>query len=89
MAFLSGLAPCTFAWSLLLVLFAIGRMDLALPLVGIFGLGVFTTLAAVAVVVTYCKLRVTTRYIHFAKYAQIVSSALLLVLALMLASQVF
>jgi hypothetical protein len=64
-------------------------MDLALPLVGIFGIGVFTTLAAVAVVVTYCKLRVTTRYIHFAKYAQVVSSAFLLVLALILASQVF
>ena len=89
MAFLSGLAPCTFAWSLLLVLFAIGRMDLALPLVGVFGLGVFTTLAGVAVIVTYCQLRVTTRYIHAAKYAQIASAILLFTLALLLAVQVF
>jgi hypothetical protein len=63
-------------------------MDLALPLVGVFGLGVFMTLAGVAVLVTYCKLRVTAQYAHLAQYAQIVSSALLLILALILASQV-
>jgi ABC-type nickel/cobalt efflux system permease component RcnA len=89
MAFLSGLAPCTFAWSLLLVLFAIGRMDLALPLVGVFGLWVFATLAGVAIVVTYCQLRLTQEYTHFAKYAQFASALCLLILASILTVQVF
>ncbi len=30
-AFFAGLAPCTFAWSIVLVLFAIGQMQYALP----------------------------------------------------------
>lgn len=37
MAFFAGLAPCTFAWSIVLVLFAIGRLDLAIPFVLSFG----------------------------------------------------
>lgn len=44
LAFFAGLAPCTFAWSIVLVLFAIGRMEFALPFLLAFGVGVFACL---------------------------------------------
>lgn len=57
MAFFAGLAPCTFAWSIVLVLFAIGRLDLAIPFVLSFGLGVFAALAGVASIVYHARER--------------------------------
>ena len=78
MAFLSGLAPCTFAWSLLLVLFAIGRFELALPLVSAFGLGVFVSLATIALIVVKFRTKMVARYSRLALYFPVFSSLILL-----------
>lgn len=89
MAFFAGLAPCTFAWSILLVLFAIGRQDLALPFILAFGLGVFVALSGVALVIFRLRERALKWNKRSAYILPMISSGLLLVLALSLAYRVF
>jgi ABC-type nickel/cobalt efflux system permease component RcnA len=89
MAFFAGLAPCTFAWSILLVLFAIGRLDLAFPFVLAFGLGVFSALAVVATLIFHLRERVLGWGKGVVYILPIFSSVLLLVLASFLVYRVF
>jgi ABC-type nickel/cobalt efflux system permease component RcnA len=89
MAFFAGLAPCTFAWSILLVLFAIGRLDLAFPFVLAFGLGVFSALSVVATLIFYLRERVLGWGKGVVYILPIFSSVLLLVLASFLVYRVF
>ncbi len=89
MAFFAGLAPCTFAWSILLVLFAIGRLDLAVPFVLAFGLGVFSALAVVATLIYHLRERVLGWGKGVVYILPIFSSLLLLVLASFLVYRVF
>lgn len=89
MAFFAGLAPCTFAWSILLVLFAIGRQDLALPFILAFGLGVFVALSGVALVIFRLRERALQWNTGSAYILPMISSGLLLILALSLTYKVF
>lgn len=89
MAFFAGLAPCTFAWSIVLVLFSIGRMDLAIPFVLAFGFGVFFALALVATLVYRLREKALGWGRNAVFVLPVVSSLLLLALASLLAFRVY
>lgn len=87
MAFLLGLAPCTFGWAIFLVLLSLGQTAWVLPLLGAFGLGIFSCLALVVLAVSLIRVRATHRFAWVARYAPLVSGVLLFVFSLRIAYQ--
>lgn len=87
MAFLLGLAPCTFGWAIFLVLLSLGQTAWVLPLLAAFGLGIFSCLLIVVGVVGVLQTAATRRFAWVATYAPIVSGALLFIFSLRIAWQ--
>ncbi len=89
LAIISGLAPCGFAWILVLALFSIGRSDLIFPVVLCIALGVLIALVLVAVVVVYLRKNLTDRFRFLIRPFSVFGSILLLFWAIFLLSQVY
>lgn len=87
MAFLLGLAPCTFGWAIFLVLLSLGKVAWVLPLLGAFGLGIFSCLLLVVVVVGVLRMQATRRFTWVARVAPLVSGGLLFMFSLRIAYQ--
>jgi nickel/cobalt transporter (NicO) family protein len=90
MAAFTWLAPCSFAWSILLILFAIWRIDLILPLIAFFWFGVLVALAWVATIVYFLR-EWALRYLprKFVNIFPLISSLFLVVFSCFFASIFF
>lgn len=90
MAAITWLAPCSFAWSILLILFAIGRLDLVAPLLAFFGFWILLALSLVAVTVYFIREKAYS--FSGKKYENIfplISSIFLLIFSAIFASALF
>lgn len=79
--FLTWLAPCTFGWSIFLLLFSLWNLSLIPILIFALGLGIFITLITVAIITLSIRKRVFEKISLFSKYSQIVSSSLILIVS--------
>jgi len=77
--FLVWLAPCTFGWSIFLLLFSLGNLSLIPILIFALWLGIFITLLFVAIITIIIRKRVFEKISIFSKYSQVFSSFLLLI----------
>lgn len=82
---IAGVAPCTFGWSLFLLLFSLGRLDLVPLILLFFGLGIFACLAMVATALYLVRERAFRSVDFFARWSSVVSGALILAIASYLA----
>lgn len=53
--FFAGLAPCAFGWGIFLVLFSLGKIGWALPLLSALGIGIFACLTLVLTVTYFLR----------------------------------
>lgn len=72
--FFAGLAPCAFGWGIFLVLFSLGKIGWALPLLGALGIGIFACLFLVLSAAYFLRER-AFRFAPLAiRYSQAVSA---------------
>jgi len=81
LGFLTGLAPCPFGWAILMILLSLGRPELILPTVAVFGIGIFTFLLAIALAVMFCRAVIMDVFSRFSRISRLVSGVLLLIFA--------
>jgi ABC-type nickel/cobalt efflux system permease component RcnA len=83
---IAGIAPCTFGWSLFLLLFSLGRLDLVPLILLAFGTGIFACLALVATALCFVRERTYRGLDLFARWSPLASGLLVLGIAGWLAS---
>lgn len=74
---MSGITPCAFGWSIFLLLFAVRRVDLALPLLLALGSGIFLCLASITCVTFLLKDRIYSFSPRIGSFSPIISSLFL------------
>lgn len=79
--FLTWLAPCTFGWSIFLLLFSLWNLSLVPILIFALWLWIFITLLTVAIITLIIRKRVFEKISLFSKYSQVVSSSLILLVS--------
>lgn len=79
---IAGLAPCTIGWALMIAIISINKTEWLVPIIIVFGLGIFSTLLVFSFVLTKLKDRIYKKSIDISRYAGIASSLLLLIIAL-------
>lgn len=72
--FFAGLAPCAFGWGIFLVLFSLGKIAWAIPLLSALGLGIFACLFLVLSVTYFLRERVFVSVPFLARKSSIVSA---------------
>lgn len=77
-AFISGLAPCITGWSIFMLLFSSGRLNLMIPGNIVFGLGVFTVLSIYTIILMKTKTTLLNRFGWIGEYSNLISSSLIL-----------
>ena len=77
LAIVSGITPCAFGWSIFLLLFAVRRVDLALPLLLALGSGIFLCLASITCVTFLLKDRIYSFSPRIGSFSPIISSLFL------------
>lgn len=83
-AFLAWLAPCSFAWSIFLLLIALGKSQWVILLVFALGLGIFTTLCVVVITTVFLKNRVYHKIQFLAQYSTIFSAIIIFIISFIL-----
>ncbi|MCS6982919.1 MAG: hypothetical protein NZL83_01895 [Candidatus Absconditabacterales bacterium] len=83
-AFVSGLAPCTFGWSVFFLLFSLGRLDLLFPFLGALCLGIYITLQVIAIIIIQTKTILHSRLTTLAQRSGVLSFGLLVLISLWL-----
>ncbi len=89
LAIISWLTPCAFGWSIFLLLFAVKRTDLALPLLSALGLGIFACLFLITTVTHIMKDRIYRFSPNIGMFSPIISSVFLLCIGSVLLFQVY
>lgn len=87
--FVSWLVPCTFGWSIFLLLFSLWKIWLILPLIWALGLGIFIFLFSLLIIVYFFRKKAFERVDILSKYSQVISSSLIFVLSIYLMTQIF
>lgn len=87
--FVSGLAPCTFWWSIFLLLFSMGSFWLIIPMIGALWLWIFLCLLVVMVGTFILRKKVFEKINMFSNYSSLVSSIILFFLSMYLLFIVF
>lgn len=82
MAFLIGLSPCIFGWSIFMVIISLRQAWTVIPVLFSFGLGIFTALALVVFILTKMKLKLADKYAWVGELSPVLSYILLAVFAL-------
>lgn len=72
--FFAGLAPCAFGWGIFLVLFSLGKVEWALPLLGALGIGIFACLFFVLASAYFLRERTFRFAPSAARYSQALSA---------------
>ncbi|MDD2907277.1 MAG: hypothetical protein PHH98_01420 [Candidatus Gracilibacteria bacterium] len=83
-AFLAGLAPCSFAWSIFLLLIVLGKTSWLIPLILALGLGIFTTLVFVVFISVTLKNKAYEKIGTLGKYSSLISSFIILIISIIL-----
>lgn len=85
----SGLVPCTFGWSIFLLLFSLWKFSMILPLIWALWLWIFLFLFLVLNLVYFIRKKAFEKVDIFSKYSQILSSSLVLIVSVYLALKLF
>ncbi len=72
--FFAGLAPCAFGWGIFLVLFSLGKIGWALPLLAALGLGIFACLFFVLCVTYFLREKAFGFAPSFARKSSVLSA---------------
>lgn len=88
-SFVSGLAPCTFGWSIFLLLFSLGRMDLIIPMIFALSFWIYLCLQIIALIVVYSRKRILSRIKGFSRISNLLSFLLLFVISITLVYKMF
>lgn len=88
-SFVSWLAPCTFWWSIFLLLFSLGRMDLIIPMLLSLSLGIYICLQLIALIVVYSRKTILSRFENWSRWSGMISFSLLFVISLSLVWKMF
>ena len=80
--FLTWLAPCSFGWSIFLLLFSIGNFSLIPILIFALWLWIFICLILILIITMVIRKKVFEKINIFSKYSGIVSSSMILVFSL-------
>lgn len=75
-AFVSGLAPCITGWSIFMLLFSTGNINLVLPGMVFFGFGVFTVLGIYTLILHKTKNIILGKYSWINEYSTAISMSL-------------
>ncbi|GAB0174408.1 MAG: hypothetical protein HHAS10_02870 [Candidatus Altimarinota bacterium] len=78
LAIITGLTPCAFGWSIFLMLFALKKINLALPILSALGLGIFLCLLSIATVTWYSRSKIYSFSPKISQISPIISSVFLL-----------
>ncbi len=81
---IAGLAPCTIGWSVMIAIISLGKINWIVPIILVFGLGIFTTLVVFGFVVLKVKEKIINKRKNIARTASIISALLLLVVSIYL-----
>ena len=76
--FVSGIAPCTFWWSIFLLLFSLWSLNLILPMIIALWLWIFLCLLLVMTLTYFFRKNLLEKYSWFIKYSSILSSTILI-----------
>ncbi len=80
--FLSGIAPCLFGWSIFMLIISTRKIWVVFPMIGAFGLGIFTALIMVVIIVTKLKTKLFDKQSWIGDLSPIISAAILFIYAL-------
>lgn len=89
LAFVAGLAPCSFGWSIFLVLFSMGKVAWILPLLLALAIGIWLCLFCVLIITLFFRDHLYTRFQTLPEYSSILSSSILIILSLYLSTLLF
>ncbi len=81
---ISWLVPCTFGWSIFLLLFSLGKIELIVPLILSLWVGIFLFLFLILNLTYFIRKKYFDPIHSFSKYSSLISSGLLFVLSLYL-----
>lgn len=87
--FVSWLAPCTFGWSIFLLLFSLGSFSLIIPMIVALGIGIFLCLFCIMVATLLLRKKVFENVELFSRYSSFVSSSILFLLSILLMVKLF
>ncbi len=87
-AFFAWLAPCSFAWSIFLLLIALWKSQRIFLLVWALWAGIFTTLILIVIISVYIKWKSYKKFEQLEKYSNVLSSAIILIISVVLISKV-
>lgn len=87
--FISGLVPCTFGWSIFLLLFSLWSFQLILPMIFSLWIWIFLCLFFVMIMTFILRKKVFEKINLFSKYSSIFSSVVLFILSLYLITVIF
>lgn len=83
-AFLSGLAPCSFAWSIYFLLLSLGKLSFILPLIIALWLWILSTLIMIVIITVFIKEKSLSKTKTFSKYSSKISALIILSISLFL-----
>ncbi len=89
LAVITGLTPCAFGWSIFLMLLAVNRGDLTLPLLIALGMGIFSCLAIIACITIFWKKKVILFAPKIGSISPIISSSFIILIGFSLFIQLF
>jgi len=81
---IAGLAPCTIGWAIMVIMLSIGKINLVIPVVIFFGLGIWTTLLFFSFVVVKIKQKFVSRIKSLTRVTSVASALMLIAIAIML-----
>lgn len=87
-AFLAWLAPCSFAWSIFLLLLAVWKSSWIFPLVIALWLWIFTTLVWIVILAVFLKNKIYTKAENIWIYSSFLSAWIIFIISIVMISRV-
>ena len=87
--FVAGLAPCTFWWSIFLLLFSTGNLTLIVPMIFALWVWIFLCLVSILIFTFILRKKIFEKIKLFSQYSSMFSSVILLILSIYLFSQLY
>ncbi len=81
---IAGLAPCTIGWAIMVIMLSIGKINLIIPVIIFFGLGIWTTLLFFGFVVVKIKNKFISRLKGLTRVTSVLSALMLIIIAIVL-----
>ncbi len=86
MWFIAWIAPCTFWWSIFLLLFSTGNISLIIPMLIALWIWIFLCLFLIVIITIILRKKVFEKISAFSRYSSLISSLILMILSLYLFS---